>query len=201
MYSRGEEMKELSTEQKMTIKEVAEILGVKPDSLRKNVRKTFPDKMKNGETTYLTEKEVVRLKRNMIPTTAVAGAKTEAEMVEQTIEVMAFWKNKHDQLLAENKEMLPKAEFYDCVTQSRDTFDMGEVAKILKIGRNNLFRKLREKGVFMAGNDPYQKYCDRGYFKVVEMEYEAKGSVRIGKKTVAYQKGIDYIKKILKGEL
>jgi hypothetical protein len=47
----------------MTIREVSEILGVKPDSLRFNIRKRFPGLMQNGVETMLTEEQVAELKR------------------------------------------------------------------------------------------------------------------------------------------
>lgn len=97
-------------------------------------------------------------------------------------------------------EQKPKVEFYEAVTGSKDTIDMGNVAKVLNknIGRNKLFELLREKGVLMSSNVPYQKYCDCGYFRVIESKYtKPDGSTHIGLKTVVYQKGVNYINKLL----
>ena len=47
--------------------------------------------------------------------------------------------------------------------------DIGQAAKILGLpfGRNTLFKKLREMGVFFANrNEPKQKYIDAGYFEM-----------------------------------
>lgn len=49
--------------------------------------------------------------------------------------------------------------------------DIGQAAKILGLpfGRNTLFKKLREAGVFFANrNEPKQKYIDAGYFEMKE---------------------------------
>ena len=95
----------------------------------------------------------------------------------------------------------PKVDFYEAVTGSKDTIDIGTVAKVLNIkgfGRNNLFEFLRDKGVLMSNNQPKQTYCDRGYFRVIESSYtKPDGSTHINLKTVVYQKGLDFIRKLL----
>ena len=98
----------------------------------------------------------------------------------------------------------PKAEFYDAVTQSGDAISMDEVAKVLNLaglGRNKLFKLLREKGVLQTGgvkhNQPYQRHVDAGRFRLVETSWVAdNGDVRVNLKTVVLQKGLDYIRQI-----
>ena len=99
----------------------------------------------------------------------------------------------------------PKVEFYDKVTGSSDTCEMKEVAKILNfknIGRNTLFEILREEKVLDRQNQPYQKYVDAGYFRIVESKWEDKdGDIHINLKTVVFQKGVDFIRKtVLKSD-
>lgn len=94
----------------------------------------------------------------------------------------------------------PKADFYDAVTGSTDTVDMATVAKVLNmgIGRNKLFETLRDKGVLMPNNQPYQRYVDNGWFRQIESKYtKPDGTTCINIKTVVYQKGIDGIRKII----
>lgn len=110
-------------------------------------------------------------------------------------------REKNKALQVENERMKPKEEFFDAVTDSKDAIDMGQVAKVLnypKIGRNKLFEILRNNGVLQQNNQPYQKYVDCGYFRVIEQKYEVKpGEIRINIKTLVFQKGVDYIKKLL----
>ena len=98
----------------------------------------------------------------------------------------------------------PKVEFYEAVTGSSDTIDIGTVAKVLNVkgfGRNNLFEFLRDKGVLMSNNQAKQTYCDRGYFRVIESKFtKPDGSTHVNTKTVVYQKGLDYIRKLLETE-
>ena len=122
---------------------------------------------------------------------------------------------KNQKLSFENKELKdvievqkPKVEFYDTVTKSESTFDMAEVAKLLKIpnmGSVKLFEFLRSKGVLSDNkanwNEPYQNYVNAGYFKIVETKSEDRyGKVHVNKKTVIFQKGVDFIRKLAKDD-
>lgn len=106
--------------------------------------------------------------------------------------------DKQDEL----EKMLPKAEFYDAVIDSNQAISIGDAAKVLNmgIGQNNLFRFLRQQGILMSDNKPYQKYIDAGYFRVIEQPYLAKGETRLGFKTMVYQKGLDFIRKKIRKE-
>ena len=96
----------------------------------------------------------------------------------------------------------PKVEFYDQIIDSKDTIDIGSLAKTLNIknlGRNKLFEILRERKILDSKNQPYQTYIDRGYFRTIETSYIQGGDVKIHIKTVVFQKGVNYINKLLKG--
>ena len=102
--------------------------------------------------------------------------------------------------LAQVTEMKPKAEFYDDVTGSTDTIDIGSVAKVLNIpnmGRNKLFAFLRENKILNRRNEPYQEYVDKGYFRQIETSWEHNGTTHINLKTVVFQKGVDYIRQLV----
>lgn len=65
------------------------------------------------------------------------------------------------------KLLEPKAQFYDDVAGSKDSIEMGYVAKVLgvrKMGRNRLFSLLRDKKILDKNNIPYQQYVDMVYF-------------------------------------
>lgn len=102
--------------------------------------------------------------------------------------------------LAQVTEMKPKAEFYDDVTGSTDTIDIGSVAKVLNIpnmGRNKLFSFLRGNKILNKRNEPYQEYVDKGYFRQIETSWEHNGTTYINLKTVVFQKGVDYIRQLV----
>lgn len=67
------------------------------------------------------------------------------------------------------EKLQPKAEFADVAFQAEGKVDIGQAAKILGLpfGRNTLFKKLKEVGVFFANrNEPKQRYIDAGYFEM-----------------------------------
>lgn len=102
------------------------------------------------------------------------------------------------------EQMQPKEEFYDAVTGSSDTIDMRTVATVLNlgIGRNKIFEILRNNKVLDSKNTPYQAYIDRGYFRTVETSYvKNDGMVCINIKTVVFQSGLNFIRKIVTNNL
>jgi phage antirepressor YoqD-like protein len=104
---------------------------------------------------------------------------------------------------AQIQQLIPKAEFFDAVAGSKTAISMGEAAKIIyeetHLGRNKLFKVLRQKGILMSDNIPYQEFIDRGYFRTIEQKYTVPdGSTRISIKTLVYQKGLDFIRKAIK---
>ena len=110
-------------------------------------------------------------------------------------------RNKNKLLMEDVKRMKPKEEFFDAVADSKDAIEIGKVAKVLNfpgVGRNKLFEILRRKGILMKDNIPYQKFIDNGCFRTIEQKYSLPdGETRISIKTLVYQKGVDYIRKVL----
>lgn len=99
------------------------------------------------------------------------------------------------------EEDRPKVQFFQDVTGSKDAIEMGKVAKVIDcgMGRNKLFEFLRKNEVLMMDNEPYQKYIDAGWFRIIEQKYRTpSGDVRISIKTLVYQRGIDGILKLIK---
>lgn len=123
--------------------------------------------------------------------------KTYKEALLETVRLL----EENEALEKENEEMRPKAEFFDAVVGSKDAIEIGKVAKVLNfpgIGRNKLFEILRDKGILMKNNIPYQKYIDNGCFRTIEQKYSTPdGEIRISIKTLVYQKGVDFIRKTL----
>lgn len=63
----------------------------------------------------------------------------------------------------------PYVSFVKTAFKADGKVDIGQAAKILGLpfGRNTLFKKLKEAGVFFANrNEPKQKYIDAGYFEM-----------------------------------
>ena len=110
--------------------------------------------------------------------------------------------------LKEKNELLelqkPKVDFADHVTDSDNAIDMGTFAKYaqkqgITMGRNTLFKWLRDQGVLMDNNVPYQRYLNAGWFRVIENIYNTGSGQYTTPKTLVTGKGqvalINYIRK------
>lgn len=49
----------------MTVKEVAEVLGVNPETVKTKIRELYPDLMRMGKTTRLTESQATEIKQHL----------------------------------------------------------------------------------------------------------------------------------------
>lgn len=203
--------------QKYSIQQIAEHIGTSYDTVNNAVKRVFPELIKNGIKTELTEEQVTivleEIKNNqktMEQLTFEAGSKVNATTTQMTPalkikKAFELMQEGYEEELARLKDQIavdaPKVAFFDQVTDSTDAVDMAEVAKVLNysaIGRNKLFEILRCENILMGNNLPYQRFIDMGLFRVVESKFvTASGETHINMKTVVYQKGIDYIRQII----
>ena len=130
-----------------------------------------------------------------------------SELAKDPVVIIKAYQKRLAEVEKENLALIPKAIFYDSVTESDDWMPMATAVKSITfagkpIGRNKMFKILRDAGVLRSGewnnNEPYQKHVDAGRFKIVETEFtSADGETMIGRKTVVSQKGLDYIIKLV----
>ena len=88
----------------------------------------------------------------------------------------------------------PLVDFALHVADSEDLIDMNAMAKLaadknFNIGRTRLFRWLKEMGVLMSNNLPYQRYIDCGYFAVKESVFETPTMTKTYQQTFVTGKG------------
>ena len=95
----------------------------------------------------------------------------------------------------------PKALFHDAVSEAINCQSVQEVAKVLEIGPNRLFKFMRDEGLLMRDNMPYQKHLDAGLFRVVEKQYnDVRGESYTYTRTLVTGKGLAYIQKRLQNQ-
>lgn len=118
----------------------------------------------------------------------------------QALRLAANLQEQNERLLEIQQIQEPKVKVYDTIIDSKDLLSMDKVAKIIDagMGRNNLFKKLREEHILMKDNTPYQEYVNRGYFKIKEGNFTTNtGNIKITKTTYTTQVGLVYLQKKL----
>lgn len=92
----------------------------------------------------------------------------------------------------------PLVEFANQVAGTENLINMNAMAKLaieenIPIGRNRLFKWLRQNEILMSDNLPYQKYIDRGYFAVKETVFETGSMTKTYQQTYVTGKGQAFI--------
>lgn len=110
-------------------------------------------------------------------------------------------------LKSEVKKLTRDLQLYNTFINCEDTITMGDAAKILSfknVGRNKLFKILREEGILFIDSDgknkPYSRYTSAnfGYFRMTEYEYMDKiGNIKIGTRIETSQRGMEFMRNLL----
>lgn len=167
-------MNDLSVPQTMTAKEVADILGVTPEAIKKHVRELFPESLKNGVETHLDQHQITAIKKRMIPTTSVVGSVTDLEMMERMRSVMEWSSDKIRILQIEKEEqakqiehMKPLAESAEALTRCDQNMSITEAAKHFGLHpKLQVFPYLRARGYLTSRDLPTQDALDTGILAV-----------------------------------
>jgi len=90
----------------------------------------------------------------------------------------------------------PKVLFADKCLKSNESILIRELAKIacengFEIGEKGLFKRLREWGLLMSNNEPYQRFMK--YFEVVERPYPTYSGAKLSRTTKVLPIGQAYI--------
>lgn len=112
----------------------------------------------------------------------------------EALRLAADLQEEKEKLEKQNKLLKPKADSHDHFLDSKNNRNMEATAKALKVGRNNLFKFLREDEIKIMGKGktiPYQKYIDAGYFVVVETP---KNGFSVSQ-TYVTKDGVEYLSK------
>ena len=181
----------------LTLDMAKELAMVEGNEKGKQARRYFIECEKLAKQLINTQQQPVLPIKNQLQLDILNSAGDENQVLYALLE---YEKQYVKPLELENEAMKPKAEFYDIVADSKDTFTMNEVAKNVNIkglGRNKMFAFLRYHKILMSNNDPYQRYVDAGYFRSIQSTWVDKNNDRhVYFKTVVFQKGIEFIAKI-----
>ncbi len=165
-------MKELSQERMMTVKEVAEVLGVAESTVRNKVSEMFPEIVRNGIATYLNEQQATEIKKSLVPRDLTLKSKlenaiTDIEMMERAQSVQLWMADKIRQLRSENDELTKTVNILAHVNK---TYTATEIAKEVNMrSAQELNKELEKRGIQYQSNGTwvmYSKYSSLGYEEI-----------------------------------
>ena len=143
----------------MTVKEVAEALKVSTDLIKKRIKEIYPNKMKNGKTTYLNQMEVTFIKMRIQENSNLATyddhrrlknmPTTELEeeiLIEQAMRIQA---NRVIRLQEENKLLLiqnsNQKDLISGLTEDITIYDkLNIIKRVVKKGGSPINERYRE---------------------------------------------------------
>lgn len=158
----------------------------------------------SGYDVVLREKIIDRLEilesgKQKVPQTFSEALQLAADQAKQIEEQQKVIEQKDEKIT----KLQPKADFADAAFTTDDKVDIGMAAKILKLGfgRNTLFQKLRQVGVFFSNrNEPKQRFVNAGYFEMKEKFIERNSHPGfVVTKILVTQKGLAYINHLFGG--
>ena len=157
----------------------------------------LPSIRKNGGYIATTQEDTPELIMARALQVAQATITKHEQMLEQANERISIQDN-------QIQKLQPKADFADAAFKAEGNVDIGQAAKILGLpfGRNTLFKKLREKGVFFgSSNDPKQRFIDSCHFKLTDLTPIKREILTdlIVMKCICTQKGLAYINMLFGG--
>ena len=96
-----------------------------------------------------------------------------------------------------NKTLEPRSRYFEQIVLTDGLISMEQTAKLLNIkdmGRNNLFKKLREANIIQKNNtSPFQHFIDKGYFELKEEIVVIKNIRKVIVTTLVTQKGLAFL--------
>lgn len=95
------------------------------------------------------------------------------------------------------KELEPKAEVYDKLSNGINLLTFNDAAKSLGYGRNTLMKILRDRMILRHNNTPYQRYLDNGYFQVKITPISIGFVIKNQNQTYVTAKGLIWLNKTL----
>jgi hypothetical protein len=160
-------MNELSKEKTMTVKEVAEILNLDSRTIQLKVKELFPEKVRNGYVTNLSEREVTAVKLHLEKKFEVQTELEKDLIVSQAMMIL----NDRIKTLTEQKEKA-ESQVKMLVHDFNKLYTSTEISKELNLkSAQELNNLLKDKNIQYKINNSwvlYSDYSDKGYTSLKE---------------------------------
>lgn len=173
----------------MTFKELADLLGVSAQTVRRAFAKLYPEQIENGLETRMTltqSKAVVssmRVKASDRLSLAEPLQNVKVVMSTDSQSIVALLRTAADEIDKRDRQiavLAPKAEIHDQIADAGNAKTVAQVAQVLGTGQKRLFKFMRDSGILSEHNRPYQEHVDAKRLIVRET------TVRIGEQIVTH---------------
>jgi len=173
----------------MTFKELADLLGVSAQTVRRAFAKLYPEQIENGLETRMTltqSKAVVssmRVKASDRVSLAEPLQNVKVAVASDAQSIVALLRTAADEIDKRDKQiavLAPKAEIHDQIAEAGNAKTVAQVAQVLGTGQKRLFKFMRDSGILNEHNRPYQEHVDTKRLIVRET------TVRIGEQIVTH---------------
>ena len=197
-------------EKTMTTKELAESLGVTPQTVRDAVdklglAKSILQVKIRGQNSYaFTEAQATAIKIELQNHSKIAKNGFDTLSISNDLEAWELQKRLDaykDRRIAElTEENNRKQAIIDRIANGKGCFTINQTAKALKLpyGNKTLFAKLREMNLLNSDNSPTQPQINAGHFKVIVKTVQNIGTVPV---TLTTGKGLVYLAKRFNTEI
>ena len=148
------------------------------------------------EVTILVSGYSAKLRASIIDRLAELEEKKPMTLID-SLETALMLAKQNEQQAIEITRLEAIEEVYKVITDSTQLHTVSEGAKILGTGERRLFELLRQKGILMGDNVPYQRFMNHGYFDIKVKTNRVNGIDRTRTQTFITNKGLDYIKKLM----
>ena len=191
---------EQTAEKTMTVKEVADVLGVTERTVQRHlkaIRESLDNvvEVKNGVQTSITEAEVTLIKKkietsgrnDIIVPSALPKTNLEKQLlIRQAMqlqnEIIAELEAENERLKIENAEAKPKAEYYDTLIERGNSTNLRNTAKELGLQEKQFIKQLQLDGYLYRDKKnqlcPYAEYVKKGYFEMKEWQHGKKSGIQ-----------------------
>lgn len=148
----------------MNFKELADLLGVSTQTIRRAFATLYPSQVQNGVETLMTltqSKAVVaslRVKASDRITVSEPLQNVKLPELNNPHEMIRL----HRQALDMIETMIPKVETYNAICESTNLKSVAQVAQIIGSGQKRLFQFMRDNDILNQYNRPYQQHIDAG---------------------------------------
>lgn len=176
--------KSLSSENLITIKELAEIKNVSTDLINKKVKLLFPDITKNGKTTYLNElhcTEIIKsidVNPHLLQSSKVETKQQEDDLIKRgyalLLERELNYKQQIENQAKQIEQAKPAVEFYENYSDVKNNMSFRTASSYFGVGRNKFIKFLKEEKIVDSERVAYRQFQEHEYF-VIKMKHTGNG--------------------------